>query len=69
MNNLVKLEREPDEKDGDDTEFSAINLEVETVDNGWILKVTDEDDTEYTEVFRFDDAPHLMEAIKEALGC
>ena len=55
------------DKDGDDDVFSASNLEVETVSNGWILRVVDEEETEYTEVFQFHEADKLLGAIQTAL--
>jgi hypothetical protein len=57
-------------KDGDDDgeEFAMSNVNIETVTNGWILRVTDSDDEETTEVFSFSDSDGLMEAIQTALG-
>jgi len=55
------------DKDGEDDVFSASNLEIETVSNGWILRVVDEEETEYTEVFQFHEADKLLGAIQTAL--
>ncbi len=53
--------------DGDEEEFSSTNLAIETVGNGWILRVTDEEDVESCEVFDFSNVDKLMIAIREAL--
>ena len=57
-------------KDGEEEEgvFVASSISIEAVSNGWILKVSDEDEEETTEVYSFEQAPEMLTAIKEALG-
>ena len=56
------------DKDGGDEETITTYATIEVVANGWILKVTDENEEEYTEVYTFDKSKDLLDAIQIALG-
>jgi hypothetical protein len=55
--------------DGDEYDFSPTDITIKTVTNGWILEtISEEEEEELTEVYNFEQASQLIEAIKRALG-
>lgn len=67
MTNVTNLKIK--DKDGDDImNAPAASVHVETVSNGWILKIVEEDGEEYTEVYSVHAASEMLDAIKSALG-
>ena len=56
------------DKDGGDEEIMTSFVTVEVVNNGWILKVMDEDDEEYISVYSFDQKDDLIRELAVALG-
>lgn len=67
MSNLTNIKFKDGDEDGSETE-AAENISIETVANGWIVKVVDGEGDEYTEVYNFESSSNLITAIKEALG-
>lgn len=67
MTNLTNLKFK--DKDGEDDNPSSIRASIETVSNGWILKVEDDETgAEWTEVYSFDSGNSLIDGLKEVLN-